>query len=110
MPSDSNFIYTTFYLSRIQYILAYLLITCFMWKKGKGASMPCKYCARKWMCFFMRKPNLVKPLFGRLTKPKAVDEVLRHYNKGIWLISLENAYINKDTEATIKRRLVAALF
>lgn len=42
--------------------------------------------------------------------PEAVDEVLRHYSKRIRLAALENGHINKDTEDSIKRRLVAALF
>lgn len=43
-------------------------------------------------------------------EPEAVDEVLRHYSKRIRLASLENGHINKDTEDSIKQRLVAALF
>ena len=43
-------------------------------------------------------------------EPEAVDEVLRHYSMRIRLASLENGHINKDTEDSIKQRLVAALF
>ena len=43
-------------------------------------------------------------------EPEAVDEVLRHYGKRIWLASLENGHVNKDTEDNIKRRLIAVPF
>ena len=43
-------------------------------------------------------------------EPEAVEEVLQHYSKRIRLAALENGHINKDTEDSIKRRLVAALF
>ncbi|WP_322200814.1 helix-turn-helix domain-containing protein [Acutalibacter intestini] len=43
-------------------------------------------------------------------EPEAVDEVLRHYSKRIRFAALENGYINKDTEDSIKRRLITALF
>ena len=43
-------------------------------------------------------------------EPEAVDEVLQHYSRQIRLASLENGHINKDTEDSIKQRLVTALF
>ena len=61
----------------------------------------------------MGKPNLVPyETIIRATngEPEAVDEVLRHYSRRIRLAALENGHINKDTEDSIKRRLVAALF
>ncbi len=61
----------------------------------------------------MGKPNLVPyETIIRATngEPEAVDEVLQHYSRQIRLAALENGHINKDTEASIKRRLVAALF
>ena len=61
----------------------------------------------------MRKPSLVPyETIVRATsgEPEAVDEVLRHYGERIQLASLENGHINKDTEDSIKQRLIAALF
>ena len=61
----------------------------------------------------MGNPNLLSyETIVRATsgEPEAVDEVLRHYSKRIRLASLENGHINKDTEDSIKQRLVAALF
>ena len=42
--------------------------------------------------------------------PEAVDEVLRHYSRQIQRASLENGHVNRDTEDSIKRRLIIALF
>ena len=61
----------------------------------------------------MGKPNLVPyETIIRATngEPEAVDEVLQHYSRQIRLAALENGHINKDTEDSIKRRLVVALF
>ena len=61
----------------------------------------------------MGNPNLVPyETIIRATsgEPEAVDEVLQHYSRQIRLAALENGHINKDTEDSIKRRLVAALF
>ena len=61
----------------------------------------------------MGKPNLVPyETIIRATngEPEAVDEVLQHYSRQIRLAALENGHIDKDTEDSIKRRLVAALF
>ena len=61
----------------------------------------------------MRNPKLVPyETIVRATsgEPEAVDKVLRHYGKRIRLASLENGQVNKDTEDSIKQRLVAALF
>ena len=61
----------------------------------------------------MGQPNLVPyETIIRATngEPEAVDEVLQHYSRQIRLAALENGHINKDTEDSIKRRLVAALF
>ena len=43
-------------------------------------------------------------------EPEAVEEVLQHYSKRIRLAALENGHINQDTEDSIKRRLITALF
>ena len=43
-------------------------------------------------------------------EPEAVDEVLRHYSKRICFAALENGHVNTDTEDSIKRRLITALF
>ena len=43
-------------------------------------------------------------------EPEAVEEVLQHYSKRIRLAALENGHINQDTEDSIKRRLISALF
>ncbi len=43
-------------------------------------------------------------------EPEAVEEVLRHYSKRIWLAALENGHVNKDTEDSIRQRLITALF
>ncbi len=61
----------------------------------------------------MGNPNLIPyETIVRATsgEPEAVDKVLQHYGKQIRLASLENGHINKDTEDSIKQRLVAALF
>lgn len=61
----------------------------------------------------MGKPNLVPyETIIRATsgEPEAVDEVLQHYSRQIRLATLENGHINKDTEDSIKRRLISALF
>ena len=51
--------------------------------------------------------TIVKATSG---EPEAVDEVLRHYSKRIRFAALENGHINKDTEDSIKQRLITALF
>ena len=51
--------------------------------------------------------TIVKATSG---EPEAVDEVLRHYSGQIRRAALENGYINQDTEDSIKRRLITALF
>ncbi len=43
-------------------------------------------------------------------EPEAVDEVLWHYSKRIRIAAIENGHIDRDTEDSIKQRLVAALF
>ena len=43
-------------------------------------------------------------------EPEAVDEVLRHYSKRIQIAAIENGHIDRDTEDSIKQRLVTALF
>nr|WP_251317893.1 helix-turn-helix domain-containing protein [Flintibacter muris] len=39
-----------------------------------------------------------------------MDEVLRHYSKRIRIAAIENGHIDRDTEDSIKQRLVTALF
>lgn len=59
----------------------------------------------------MGNPNLLPyETIVRATsgEPEAVDEVLRHYSKRI--AAIENGHIDRDTEDSIKSRLVAALF
>ena len=61
----------------------------------------------------MGNPNLLPyETIVRATsgEPEAVDKVLQHYGKQIRLASLENGQVNKDTEDSIKQRLIAALF
>ncbi|MEY8390829.1 helix-turn-helix domain-containing protein [Lachnospiraceae bacterium] len=61
----------------------------------------------------MGKPNLVPyETIVRATsgEPEAVDEVLQHYSRQIRLATLENGHLNKDTEDSIKRRLISTLF
>ena len=61
----------------------------------------------------MGKPNLVPyETIIRATRgePEDVDEVSQHYSRQIRLAALENGHINKDTEDSIKRRLISALF
>ena len=41
---------------------------------------------------------------------EAVDEFLRHYSKRIRIATIENGHIDRDTEDSIKSRLVATLF
>ena len=43
-------------------------------------------------------------------EPEAADEVLRHYSRRIRIAAIENGHIDRDTEDSIKQRLVAALF
>ncbi len=43
-------------------------------------------------------------------EPEAVDEVMRHYSRQIKYAALENGHVNPDTEDSIKRRLITALF
>ena len=43
-------------------------------------------------------------------EPEAVDEVLRHYSKRIRIAAIENGHIDRDTEDSIKSRIVTALF
>ena len=43
-------------------------------------------------------------------EPEAVEEVLQHYSKRIRIAAIENWHIDRDTEDSIKSRLVAALF
>ena len=42
-------------------------------------------------------------------EPEAVDEVLRYYSKRIRIAAIENGHIDRDTEDSIKSRLVSAL-
>ena len=61
----------------------------------------------------MGNPNLLPyETIVRATsgEPEAVDEVLRHYSKRIRIAAIENGHIDRDTEDSIKQRLVAALF
>ena len=61
----------------------------------------------------MGKTNLVPyETIVRATsgEPEAVDEVLQHYSRQIRLAALENGHVNKDTEDSIKQRLISALF
>ena len=61
----------------------------------------------------MGNPNLVLyETIIRATRgePKAMDEALQYYNRQIQLAALENGHINKDTEDSIKQRLISAIF
>ena len=61
----------------------------------------------------MGNPNLIPyETIVRATsgEPEAVDEVLRHYSKRIRIAAIENGHVNTDTEDSIKRRLITALF
>ena len=69
-------------------------------------------CTKKWRCFHMWNPNLLPyETIVRATsgEPEAVDEVLRYYSKRIRIAAIENGHINRDTEDSIKSRLVSAL-
>ena len=71
------------------------------------------FCTKKWRCFHMGNPNLLPyETIVRATsgEPEAVDEVLRHYSKRIRIAAIENGHIDRDTEDSIKQRLVTALF
>ena len=60
----------------------------------------------------MGNPNLLPyETIVRATsgEPEAVDEVLQHYSKRIRIAAIENGHIDRDTEDSIKSRLVAAL-
>ena len=41
---------------------------------------------------------------------EVMDEILRYYNKRIRIAAIENGHIDRDTEDSIKQRLVAVLF
>ncbi len=41
---------------------------------------------------------------------QTVEKVLWHYSKRIRIAAIENGHIDRDTEDSIKQRLVAALF
>lgn len=43
-------------------------------------------------------------------EPETVDEVFRHYSKRIRIAAIENGHIDRDTEDSIKLRLISALF
>ena len=61
----------------------------------------------------MGNPNLLPyETIVRATngEPEAVDEVLWHYSKRIRIAAIENGHIDRDTEDSIKQRLVTALF
>ncbi len=65
------------------------------------------------MCFHMGIPNLLPYetiVLATSGKPEAVDEVLRRYSKRIRIAAIENGHIDRDTEDSIKQRLVTALF
>jgi len=60
----------------------------------------------------MGNPNLLPyETIVRATsgEPEAVDEVLRYYSKRIRIAAIKNGHINRDTEDSIKSRLVSAL-
>ena len=66
----------------------------------------------KWKRFHMGNPNLLPyETIVRATsgEPEAVDEVLRHYSKRIRIAAIENGHINRNTEGSIKQRLIAVL-
>ena len=57
----------------------------------------------------MGNPNLLPyETIVRATsgEPEAVDEVLRHYSKRIRIAAIENGHNDKDTEDSIKSRLL----
>ena len=56
---------------------------------------------------FLPYETIVRATSG---EPEAVNEVLQHYSKRIWIAAIENGHIDRDTEDSIKSRLVAALF
>ena len=61
----------------------------------------------------MGNPNLLPyETIVRATsgEPEAIDEVLQHCSKRIRIAAIENGHIDRDTEDSIKSRLVAALF
>ncbi len=61
----------------------------------------------------MGNPNLLPyETIVRATsgEPEAIDEVLQHCSKRIRIAAIENGHIDRDTEDSIKSRIVAALF
>ena len=56
---------------------------------------------------FLPYETIVRATSG---EPEAVNEVLQHYSKRIRIAAIENGHIDRDTEDSIKSRLVAALF
>ena len=55
---------------------------------------------------FLPYETIVRATSG---EPEAVNEVLQHYSKRIRIAAIENGHINRDTEDSIKSRLVSAL-
>ena len=51
-----------------------------------------------------------RTLAMQVHEAEAVDEVLRHYSKRIRIAAIENGHIDRDTEDSVKSRLIAALF
>ena len=51
--------------------------------------------------------TIVRATSGEL---EALDEVLRHYSKRIRIAAIENWHIDRNTEGSIKQRLITALF
>ena len=97
-------------LSHPNFILGQFLL---IWEPGIKSAGLYGSCTKKWRCFHMENPNLL--LYETIVRatsgePEAVDEALRHYSKRIRIAAIENGHIDKDTEDSIKSRLVTALF
>ena len=83
------------------------------YKCGIISTVLYKCCRKKWRYFYIGNPKLILDetiVQATSGDPEAVDEVLRHYSKRIRIAAIENGHIDRDTEDSIKQRLVTALF
>ena len=114
----------------IRYIISYFvvfricwMIHCWISVCGKTASIACgnPVSPSTQAIRMSSTPRFFNPFKTKLipyetivratsSEPETVDEALRHYRKRIRIGAIENGHIDRDTEDSIKSRLVAALF
>ena len=87
--------------------IAYKCCYCPLWIKKITVNHAPPYVGERGNPNLLPYETIVRATSG---EPEAVDEVLRHYSKRIRIAAIENGHIDRDTEDSIKSRLVAALF